>query len=127
MSRRLQPGQTHVSGCWQGSGLYTAPEVLAQGRLTPAADVYSYAVLLLELYAGRPAAEVAEAQGGRLLVAADAPNNQLAGAPSVLHSLLDRCLSPDPRHRPSFEHICIWIFNVIEDVCESWKQLAAAP
>lgn len=38
-----------------GSLPYLAPEVLQMGGLTKAADVYSYAILLLELWSGEAA------------------------------------------------------------------------
>ncbi len=38
----------------QGTPCFAAPEVVAQGRLSPAADVYSYGVLLWLLLHGVP-------------------------------------------------------------------------
>eukprot|EP00198_Chlamydomonas_reinhardtii_P005764 XP_001695100.1 predicted protein [Chlamydomonas reinhardtii] len=43
LSVRMGEGQTHASNKFQGTPLYSAPEVLTRGRLTKAADVFSYA------------------------------------------------------------------------------------
>lgn len=47
---------SHISGAKQGTRYYVAPEVEAHGRLSPAADVYAWAVLCLELCTGTPIA-----------------------------------------------------------------------
>ncbi|KAJ9524676.1 hypothetical protein QJQ45_024241, partial [Haematococcus lacustris] len=55
LSHMSKDGQSHVSNVRQGTPFYTAPEVLMEGRLTKAADVYSFGVILHELYCGQPA------------------------------------------------------------------------
>lgn len=45
--------QTHVDTGSYGTAAYAAPELLADGRLTRAADVYSWAVLAWSLLAGQ--------------------------------------------------------------------------
>lgn len=45
--------QSHVSNTKRGTPFYTAPEVTHAGNLTRFADVFSYGVLLWELYMGR--------------------------------------------------------------------------
>ncbi|KAG2431198.1 hypothetical protein HXX76_009726 [Chlamydomonas incerta] len=44
--------QTHASNRFQGTPGYAAPEVRSRGRLSLAADVWSFGVLLLELCHG---------------------------------------------------------------------------
>ncbi|KAL6765546.1 kinase-like domain-containing protein [Haematococcus lacustris] len=55
LSHEHQEGQTHVSNKRQGTPYYTAPEVLLDGHMTKAADIFSLGVILHELYNGRPA------------------------------------------------------------------------
>ncbi|KAG2486103.1 hypothetical protein HYH03_015198 [Edaphochlamys debaryana] len=72
LSLPMQGDQTHASNCFQGTPSHTAPEVLIQGRLSKAADVWAFGVLLLELCHGTPirnirakaAAAAAAAAGG---------------------------------------------------------------
>ncbi|KAG2500604.1 hypothetical protein HYH03_001372 [Edaphochlamys debaryana] len=45
--------QTHVSGLRQGTPTHMAPEVLLYGKVSKAADVYSYGIMLWELYTGQ--------------------------------------------------------------------------
>ncbi|KAG2486106.1 hypothetical protein HYH03_015201 [Edaphochlamys debaryana] len=54
LSLPMQGDQTHASHCFQGTPSHTAPEVLIQGRLSRAADVWAFGVLLLELCHGTP-------------------------------------------------------------------------
>ena len=51
----MQRGQTHVSGVEHGTAMYTAPEVLASGKASKAADVYAFGVLAWELLHQRSA------------------------------------------------------------------------
>lgn len=49
----MSTGQTHVSGVTWGTPLYMAPEILATGRSSTAADVFAFGVMLWELYHGQ--------------------------------------------------------------------------
>ncbi|PNH11708.1 Serine/threonine-protein kinase ULK2 [Tetrabaena socialis] len=52
LSLPLQEGATHASHRFQGTPLYCAPEVIATGHLSPKADVWSFGLMLLELFYG---------------------------------------------------------------------------
>ena len=49
---RLQNDKTHVSGIQKGTPLYIAPELMITGKASTAADVYSFGVMLWEMYHG---------------------------------------------------------------------------
>jgi serine/threonine protein kinase len=48
---------SHVSGVRHGTPLYIPPEILANGKASKAADVYSFGVMMWEIFHGRTAWE----------------------------------------------------------------------
>ena len=52
-----------MSGVRHGTPLYIPPEILANGKASKAADVYSFGVMMWEIFHGRTAWE--EVRGGR--------------------------------------------------------------
>jgi serine/threonine protein kinase len=114
MSMRLGANQTHVSNVHHGTPLYIAPEVLHKAQAARAADVYSFGVLLWELWHGRTAweqllrmTEHRPAGRGMAYVPGlfgfedDAANAVLPG----YAELATKCLSSKPAERPSFAEI----------------------
>jgi serine/threonine-protein kinase len=96
---------------------YSAPEQLAGGELTPAADVYALGVILYEMLSGhspffpqkswsRARADLADDPGAWLrahVKTEPAPITQhpvCAGLPVRLVALVQRCLAKDPAARP---------------------------
>ena len=86
-----------------GTPLYMAPEQAASGPVTPAADWYSFGVLLFELltgtlpFRGHMYEVLSAKQGGR------APKVQsvLPSVPEDLARLCDALLAPEPKERPT--------------------------
>ena len=87
-----------TTGTVAGTLRYLAPEQLRGETAGPAADVYGVGVVLAEMLTGHPPyeanspLELAEAQ--RL------PPEPIAGVPSALAEIVQRCLDPDPERRP---------------------------
>ncbi len=85
LSVALGEDQTHASRRFQGTPAYTAPEVLALGRLGKAADVWAFGVLLLEVAGGRPGGcksacgQFGTAPSVIILIHLDPRGNALAG------------------------------------------------
>ena len=50
LSVKMSAEQSHISNMRRGTPFYTAPEVHYAGNLTKAADLYSYGVVLWEMY-----------------------------------------------------------------------------
>jgi eukaryotic-like serine/threonine-protein kinase len=88
-----EPAQRPAGGVL-GTHAYIAPELLAGGPSTPAADVYGLGVLLYESFTGRlPGAEAGAAEPVGALEA-------IGGLPAAVVELERRCLGA-PAERPS--------------------------
>uniref|UniRef100_A0ACD5TS91 Uncharacterized protein n=1 Tax=Avena sativa TaxID=4498 RepID=A0ACD5TS91_AVESA len=116
--------KSHVSTRVMGTYGYAAPEYLATGHLTTKNDVFSLGVVLLEMLSGRHAVDKNRPNGEHNLVEwarsylrskrcifriLDA---RLGGQYSLVRaqkaaSLALQCLSVNPRHRPTMEHVVV--------------------
>ena len=96
---RLQSTQ---EGQLKGKLAYMAPEQLERGEIDRRADVYSAAVVLWEMLAGR---QLFRAPGEGQMVtlvlrgATDPPSRHAPNIPAELDAVIMRALSNDPRHR----------------------------
>ena len=112
LSLSLNCDKSHISGIRHGTPLYIAPEVLANSKVSKAADLYSFGVILWELYHGTLAWEhLMEVSGN---VPRKAPYAAFYrglfsyddGGPMPAYVALGRaCLSEDPLARPNFEGV----------------------
>lgn len=111
LSRQAEGGDrvTH-NGAWVGTPAYMAPEQSEGGVAEPAADVYSIGTLAYELLTGH----LPVAGGSSLELLASklaeevAPISRKApelGVPDELDALILRCLSREPKERPSAAEI----------------------
>jgi len=96
MGRRDEPGDQRltVSGQKVGTWTYMAPEVQLSGEGTRASDVYSFAVVMVQLLCGQIPRRTA--QGVRM----PAPLEE-AGLPPALLGRLRQCLRTTPEDRPT--------------------------
>ena len=112
-SRRVSDDETRLTRAGQvfGTVSYMAPEQIMGEDVTPAADVYAFALIALEVLAGRLIFS-ADAVGG-----ISAPR-RIAGVPVRVEDwipeglepwarLLSRCLEADPDHRPKDGSRCL--------------------
>ncbi|KXZ43493.1 hypothetical protein GPECTOR_89g513 [Gonium pectorale] len=130
LSLRLTGSRTHASGLFQGTLVYMAPEVVANGRVGPASDVFSFGVLLLELMMGMCTGALLEAAATAPLVAAELRNPAHAHpllavlrvllppgsphCPPELSRLAASCVAPVPGQRPTMEQIAETLVGVLE-------------
>ncbi|KAL0540909.1 hypothetical protein IC582_020934 [Cucumis melo] len=113
--------QSHVSTRCMGTYGYAAPEYMATGHLTPKSDVYSFGAVLLEILCGRRALDATKTGREQNLVEWAKPNisnrrimrimdNRIEGECGVKKAitaakLAFKCLSDDPKHRPSMYQV----------------------
>ena len=100
--------ESHITGTVSGTPLYMAPEVMNEMKYNRSADMFSYGLILWELWYGTcvyPAYKVENLKG--FLRAAfskeRAPDDMWKG-------YINRCLSVDPRVRPC-SHDCACYFE----------------
>ncbi|PNH03846.1 Wall-associated receptor kinase-like 9 [Tetrabaena socialis] len=135
LSLPLEAGATHASRRFHGTPAYSAPEVLLEGRQSPHADVWSFGMMLLELFYGCTLSYMrglhgtlmADAQRGStgaagVVGAAAAPKleniltKEIFNSPYLSYGdLTASCLRVDPRTRPSFEELAKHLQEMLED------------
>ena len=93
-----------------GTPLYMAPEVLQHSRYSEKADVYSFGIVLVELFTGKPAYAALKDRGvsdGQIIfkMVVEGYRPDLDGLPHSLQELAGECLHQKPAIRPSFQEI----------------------
>ncbi|NBE80546.1 serine/threonine-protein kinase [Micromonospora rubida] len=92
-----------------GTPAYVAPERLDGAPTQPATDIYSLGVLLYEMLTGRvPYPADTWEQLGAALETGDAPPPlEAPGLPTEVARICLRCLSREPRDRPTAHHVAL--------------------
>ena len=102
----MNPTQTHVSAT-HGTPTHMAPEVLMEGKLSKAGDVYSFGILLAELTRGGKVfkGDLPMAALTHLVVFQHQRPGFPDDIPSEYKLLAERCWRPAAASRPTFEEI----------------------
>uniref|UniRef100_A0A7S3VTM3 Protein kinase domain-containing protein n=1 Tax=Dunaliella tertiolecta TaxID=3047 RepID=A0A7S3VTM3_DUNTE len=100
LSVRMENMETHVSSLFQGTLTHMAPEVLLEGRVSKAADVYAFGITLWELFtAGQPYKGVPKALLGHRVVKEQRRPPLPLVMPEGYQELLKKCWSHRPEDR----------------------------
>eukprot|EP00775_Hariotina_reticulata_P003853 gene3853-4110_t len=100
---RMDCMDTHVSA-FQGTMSHMAPEALLHGRISKAADVYSYGITLWELFTGGQAYQgIARALVGHQVAVLGLRPTLPPFTPADYRSLTEECWHQDADKRPSFD------------------------
>ncbi|GIL79954.1 hypothetical protein Vretifemale_9192, partial [Volvox reticuliferus] len=105
LSLRIDNDATHVSNMYQGTTAFMAPELLLYGRVSKASDVYSFGILMWELYT---CGEAFKGVPKALLAAKIVEGLRLDFPPEVpppYARLAQQCWTEDAGARPSFDQI----------------------
>ncbi|GAX75883.1 hypothetical protein CEUSTIGMA_g3326.t1 [Chlamydomonas eustigma] len=99
-----------------GAISHTAPELLLEGTLSKAADVYSFGVILWEMYSGkRPYGGMTQGQ----VIQHISARRGLAlnsGCPPPLRKFIHKCTSIKPADRPTFPQILVELEELEEEL-----------
>ena len=103
--------QTKVMTC-VGTPMYMAKEVLLKDKYSEKADVYSFGIMIVELYTGdRPytVGEYSSLNQAQLMyqIIQNGAHPDTSDLPPALSQLVYDCWNDDPRLRPSFAEIIV--------------------
>ncbi len=107
IARALDATYATRTGSYLGTALYSAPEQLQGGKVTPKSDVYSLGVALYHAATGQPPFLGAPIEVASQHISKEpTPPRQLndAVSPSLEHLILD-CLQKDPDARPTADEV----------------------
>jgi len=103
---RMEHNQSHMSGMFQGTFTHMAPEILLEGRVSKAADVYAFGITMWELFTGgHPFQGVPRALLGHSITCEHKRPAFPLLTPAGYRILAEACWHPKPEMRPSFEEV----------------------
>lgn len=106
LSRMLDGRATHVETGSYGTPTHAAPELLREGRLSPAVDVFAFGILAWELVAGEDAYRGWHPMQIIMQVSQHGTRPPpLPHCPPGMAALMERCWAQEPADRPTFTEI----------------------
>lgn len=118
LSIQMEQEQSHVDGMRMGTGGYVSPEVAVRGKILPASDIYSFGILLWELFTGeliQDALKDAPKVSSRLTMGSWRPIFQ-DDCPRPYWRLASMCWNDFPDWRPTLEYIIDELNEMLKDL-----------
>ncbi|GLI66603.1 hypothetical protein VaNZ11_010524, partial [Volvox africanus] len=121
LALKLKAGESHISNIRRGTPFYIASELVEDGRATTASDLYSFGVILWELFHGCTVAR-------RLPLRRRIPNlpaefyTWVPGCPPAYRALATACLSSNPASRPRFVDALATLSTVLSSLVEAKRK-----
>ncbi|KAL4452143.1 hypothetical protein ABPG75_007805 [Micractinium tetrahymenae] len=117
LSRMLLESQTHVNTDSYGTVSHAAPELLSTGRLTKAADIYAFGLIMHEMLSGSMAFAGIPTFQIITLVTQQGYRPAMPDCPAPLADLMQRCWAGDPRDRPDAKAVVQALKEYAATVC----------
>lgn len=114
--------RTRTLGCAE----YMPPELITEGILTKAADVYAFGVITWEIYCGRRAWDGLKPTEVLRKVASNTKLEFPAQTPHRLKILGERCMEYQPSARPTLEEVLSEVNSILSDTMGILQQFLAA-
>ncbi|EIE23924.1 kinase-like protein [Coccomyxa subellipsoidea C-169] len=127
LSRVLETHATHVSTKTYGTLAYMPAELLQDGRMSRAADVYSFAMIMWELFACKRLYEGHIASQVFFKVLMGCRPNMPESMPEGFRKLMMDCWDTDATKRPPFEEVHRRLQLLHEDVMANPPAAASVP
>ncbi|BDA50693.1 probable mitogen-activated protein kinase kinase kinase 12 at C-terminar half [Coccomyxa sp. Obi] len=105
MSRVLENNMTHVSTNTHGTVAYMSPEMLQRGAMAMPADVYSFAMIMLELWSGEIIYKGVNSHQVLFKVFSGLKPDVPPDMPGDYRALMEACWATEPAERPTFRDI----------------------
>ena len=87
--------------------VHTSSIVIRHERYSYKADVYSYALVILQIFTRKePFDEVDAIEAARLVAIEERRPRISSSIPRIISELIEKCWADPPSSRPSFESIC---------------------
>ena len=106
----MDPKRTHVSNFRHGTPFYMAPEIF-NGQSTTASDVFSFGMLMTELYTGLQPwlSEDGRFKSNRMFL-----EKLDKESPAPFKKLAHSCIETKPKERPSFTEILVSLQSMMD-------------
>ncbi|CAK0758375.1 hypothetical protein CVIRNUC_002615 [Coccomyxa viridis] len=116
LSRVLENNATHISTNTHGTVAYMAPEVLQKGAMAMPADVYSFAMLMLELWTGEIVYSGINSHQVLFQVFSGQKPPVPDDMPPGYRALLGQCWATDPAARPKIQAVLPQLCSMLEEL-----------